>query len=124
LDVRNRRWGTAVFGRGEILPLRVLLLLVALAVLPALFSCAPGDEAPEPVVYRLSSPDPSTQVAEIQGTFPTEGRTTLEIAMPTWSPGFYRIQDYASKVLELSAVGPGGEVLPVTRTVPRLSSTS
>ncbi len=116
LGVRNRRCGTTVVGKDAGLPLRVLLLLVSLSFLPPLSSCEPGSGAPEPVVYRLSFPDPSTQVAEIQGTFPTEGRTTLEIAMPTWSPGFYRVQDYAAKVLELSATGPGGEGLPVTRT--------
>jgi predicted metalloprotease with PDZ domain len=70
------------------------------------------------VVYSIRFPDLSEQLAEIEVAFPTGGLAELELRMPVWSPGFYRVQDYAAKVRDLSARGPDGEVFPVSKSRP------
>jgi predicted metalloprotease with PDZ domain len=76
------------------------------------------DSGREPLVYSVRFPDPSAQLAEIEAVFPTGGQPEIELRMPIWSPGFYRVQDYAARVRDLSAVGPGDEILPVSKTRP------
>ena len=38
--------------------------------------------------------------------------------MPTWTPGFYRVEDYAARVQSLVAKTPDGATLDVTRPAP------
>ncbi len=92
-----------------------LSLLLALAVAQG---CQVGAPGPEPVVDTFRFPAPETQFAEVEMAVPTEGRAEIDLMMPVWSPGFYRVQDYASKVSEVSARTPAGEPLTVERTLP------
>src|SRR5436189_6103556 len=59
--------------------------------------------ANEPITYAVKITAPATHVAEVEATFPTQGRGVIELMMPVWSPGFYRVEDYASRVEDLSA---------------------
>lgn len=118
VPVPGRRDGGAFTGRLPIRPLRILLLAVSVSILSAVGSCASRRHIPEPVRYAIRFPDATAQIAEIEGTFPTGGAAEMEVAIPTWSPGFYRVQDYAARILDLTAVGPEGEDLPVNRTRP------
>jgi len=52
-------------------------------------------------------------MAEIDLTVPTDGQSDIEFFMPIWSPGFYRVQDYASKIEEIAARNAEGETLPL-----------
>ena len=45
--------------------------------------------------------------------FPTAGRPAIEIMMAVWSPGFYRVEDYARRVEDLSAKAADGTELKV-----------
>jgi predicted metalloprotease with PDZ domain len=92
-------------------------LILLLALLGSL-QAAQYRPGPEPVTYTLRFPDPATQFAEIEASFPTGGSQELDLMMPVWSPGYYRVQDYAARVRELSAQTPGGEDLLVERTLP------
>ena len=47
---------------------------------------------------------------------PTEGRPAVELMMAVWSPGFYRVEDYARKVEGVSARTPDGMALEVEST--------
>jgi predicted metalloprotease with PDZ domain len=76
-----------------------------LAVATATFA-ATASFATEPVVYAVKVAVPETHYAEIRATFPTGGRGVIELMMPVWSPGFYRVEDYASRVEDLSARSP------------------
>jgi predicted metalloprotease with PDZ domain len=76
---------------------------------------AAGPE-PEPVVYTIRVPSPETQIATIEASLPTEGRAVIEVMMPIWSPGFYRIEDYAAQVRTVSARATDGDALEVERT--------
>jgi len=71
---------------------------------------------PEPVVYTIRVPSPEAQIATIEASLPTDGRSAVEVMMPIWSPGFYRIEDYAGQVRSLIAGGPHGGALEVERT--------
>lgn len=69
--------------------------------------------AGEPIVYTLKVPVPESHVTEVDAEFPTDGRASIELMMPIWSPGFYRVEDYAAKLHDFSAKTPAGEPLAV-----------
>jgi predicted metalloprotease with PDZ domain len=96
----------------------LLFWFVAVPGFIGLLACQGPQETPAPVVYHMTFPDLEAQVAEIEIRVPTEDHPSVELMMPRWSPGFYRVQDYAGKVMELSARSPDGETLPVERTRP------
>jgi predicted metalloprotease with PDZ domain len=45
-----------------------------------------------PIVHRLRIPAPQSQYAEVEVTVPSEGRASVELMMPVWTPGFYRVE--------------------------------
>src|SRR4030095_14594097 len=92
--------------------LTLWVILVAILVwLPV--SPAPAAIAPEPIDYTLRFPSPEAHHAEIEAAFPARGRASIELMMPIWSPGFYRVEDYASRIQSLSARAPDGKTLKV-----------
>lgn len=86
--------------------------LVAAVTLSGLVWAA---RAAEPIIYTVKFPAPDTRIAEVEAAFPTGKRATVDLMMPVWSPGFYRVEDYASRVQGLSARAPDGETLAVTQ---------
>jgi predicted metalloprotease with PDZ domain len=89
-------------------------VLPALAAFLAVAVGAAG-AAPSAVQYTIRLPDLATHVAEIEATFPTGRRATIELMMPVWSPGFYVLQDHASRVERLTARSAAGQELAVER---------
>src|SRR5262245_32035995 len=87
----------------------IALVVWATAATP-LAGAAPADE---PIVYAVKFPAPATHVAEVEATVPTGGRASVELMMPVWTPGFYRVEDYAGKVRGLAARTPDGKPLEV-----------
>ena len=63
-------------------------------------------DRPKPIVYTVRFPTPDKHIAEVVATIPTGQRPTVELMMAVWSPGFYRVEDYARNVHDLSAIGP------------------
>lgn len=88
-----------------------------LAVLLCVFACHTVlfGQSLEPIVYTVRMPAPETQYAEIEAIVPTSGAQEVEMMMPTWSPGYYRVEDYASKVEALNARTIDGTIRPVTQ---------
>jgi predicted metalloprotease with PDZ domain len=70
-------------------------------------------EAADPIRYTVTFPSPERHLAQVEAIFPTEGKATIELFMPVWSPGFYRVEDYAKHVEELEARTPDGMKLNV-----------
>jgi predicted metalloprotease with PDZ domain len=70
----------------------------------------------EPITYAIRIPAPATHEIVVQATVPTSGRASLDLMMPTWSPGYYRVEDYAANVRDVSAETPGGQSLTVAKT--------
>jgi predicted metalloprotease with PDZ domain len=85
----------------------LLLLVVGLAPQTA------SAQTPSPIVYTVKLPAPETHFAEIEATIPTDGRAAIELMMPIWSPGFYKVEDYAGKVQGLAARTADGKPLQV-----------
>jgi predicted metalloprotease with PDZ domain len=88
-------------------------LLAGLALLAMGSSAGVGAQAPEPIVYTVKFPSPEKHLAEIEAVVPTARQPSIQMMMPVWSPGFYRVQDYAKQVENLSARTPDGATLAV-----------
>ena len=93
----------------------VFMTVSACAAAPAGGAAA---QALEPIVYTIRVPSPATHVAQVDAVVPTDGRATVEMMMPVWSPGYYVVQDYAGRVLALSARAADGTALKVERPQP------
>ena len=89
---------------------------VLLAALACLFVPVrlPLARTPEPIIYTVRLL-PETQAADVQAIVPTDGRAAIEVMMAVWSPGFYRVENYARYVEGLTARTPDGTVLEVSQ---------
>ena len=83
----------------------VMRAWLAVAFLWSLAASGPASaaQALDPIVYTVRIPSPETQYAEIEAVVPTGGADSIELMMPIWSPGYYRVEDYAARVEELKA---------------------
>ena len=91
----------------------LLAILFSLAT-----AAAQGRAQPvEPIRYTFRVVDAAKHIAEIEARIPTSG-SALDLMMPTWTPGFYRVEDYAARVQSLIAKTPDGVTLDVTRPAP------
>lgn len=102
-------------------PARVLIRAVMLFtrfLLPAFLSAfvSPGTSTapPQPIVYTLCAPAPATQILDIEARIPTDGKASIELMLPVWSPGYYVVQDYAKNVQDLVARTSDGRTLGMT----------
>jgi predicted metalloprotease with PDZ domain len=72
-------------------------------------------QAPAPLVYTVRFPEPAKNYALVEAAVPTGKQASVELMMPVWTPGFYRVEDYAGRVQSLAARAPGGEGLAAER---------
>ena len=72
----------------------------------------------EPIVYTLKFPSPNEHVADVEAVFPTDRRPSVEIKMAVWSPGYYRVEEYAKRVDGLKARTTDGAALEIETTRP------
>ncbi|MCI0487830.1 MAG: M61 family peptidase [Blastocatellia bacterium] len=70
-------------------------------------------QAIEPIAYTIRVPAPETHFAEVEVVVPAGRRASIEMMMAVWTPGFYRVEDYAGRVQNLSARTPDGKPLQV-----------
>jgi len=73
-------------------------------------------QALPPIVYTVSAPAPDTHYIEVEARVPTGGRSAVDLMMPVWSPGFYRVENYADRVDQLRARAEDGAPLDVEKT--------
>src|SRR5262249_12563181 len=90
-------------------PVAVLLLLMGIAPQSS------RAQTPQPIVFDVRFPSPEKHVAEVLAAVPTNGRAAIETMMAVWSPGFYRIEDYAKEVESFQARTPEGTELEVAQ---------
>ncbi len=67
----------------------------------------------QPIVYTIKMPAPEKHTVEIEAIVPTDNRPTIDMMMAVWSPGFYRVQDYAKQIDKLTARNSDGISLDV-----------
>ncbi|MBS1808388.1 MAG: M61 family metallopeptidase [Acidobacteria bacterium] len=92
---------------------QIVFALLAGWVISAQSFAAPA--ADEPIIYTIKFPAPATHIAEVEVSIPAYKRPAVELMMPIWSPGFYRVEDYASRVQNLTAHTADGKPLTVTQ---------
>jgi predicted metalloprotease with PDZ domain len=69
--------------------------------------------AVEPITFTVRFPAPDKHIAEVEASYPTDGRESIELMLPIWTPGFYRVENYAGQVQDLSARTPDRQALTV-----------
>jgi predicted metalloprotease with PDZ domain len=95
-----------------------ILALVKLTLAALTIAGAPRASAQElePIAYAIRIPAPDTHEIVVQATVPASGQSSLDLMMPTWSPGYYRVEDYTANVRDISAETPDGQPLVVEKT--------
>lgn len=63
-------------------------------------------------------PAPGRHQLEVEATFPTAGRECLDLMMAVWSPGFYKVENYATRVESISARTEGGTAVALEHPAP------
>lgn len=90
----------------------------SLGAIAFLAGCSRPAATPEPLSYTVRIEEPAARLARIELVVPAGGRESLELMLPIWSPGYYRVEDYAARVRDLEARAPDGTSLEVERTRP------
>lgn len=74
--------------------------------------------AAQDVRYELRISDLDKQLATVTATFPTKGKDSLELFLPVWSPGFYKVENYHEQLTDFVARGGGEQTLAVVQPKP------
>jgi predicted metalloprotease with PDZ domain len=70
----------------------------------------------EPIRYTVSFPAPHTHYLEVEASYPTEGRASIDLMMAVWTPGSYLIREYERHVEAMTAADPSRAPLAVEKT--------
>jgi predicted metalloprotease with PDZ domain len=62
--------------------------------------------------YRVSMPQPSNHLFEVELTLSPWSAGTLEVRLPVWTPGSYLVREYARHVQDVEALDAAGQPLP------------
>lgn len=65
----------------------------------------------DPIVYSIKFHAPDTHFAEVEVSAPTGKRPSIEMMMAVWSPGFYRVENYPTRVQDFAARTTEGAAL-------------
>lgn len=72
---------------------------------------------PRTIRYTLSVPHPERHLLLVRATFGAlAGRATLDLVLPVWAPGSYKVRDFSKQLQDLVAVDENGRTLAVTKT--------
>jgi len=94
----------------------LLVLFVCFVLAPSALHV--GAQKLEPLVYTISFPNPASRTFNVSVTVPTEKRTSVDLMMAIWSPGFYGLQNYTRQVSAFAAKASDGATLEVTQPTP------
>ena len=94
---------------------RGLLLAVAVSIVVAAPVRLPA-QALAPIAYTVRISAPDSHFIEIDAVIPTGKRPSIELMMPIWSPGYYRVEDYAAQVSDVVAKTPDGQPLSIEKS--------
>lgn len=86
---------------------------VGLLALVASDAHIPAAQSLDPIVYTIRAPAPDTHIAEVEASVPTGNQASIELMMAVWSPGFYRVENYAARIQDFTARTPDGASLHV-----------
>ncbi|HZI79790.1 MAG TPA: PDZ domain-containing protein [Vicinamibacterales bacterium] len=95
---------------------RLLVPLVAAALLMTHADSAAAQTAAEPLRYTLSFPAPQTHYMEVSVAVPTDRRPEVELMMAVWTPGSYLVREYERNVEAVTAAAADGRALAVVKS--------
>jgi len=96
--------------------IRLLVLVVATALLMTHADSAAAQTAAEPLRYTLSFPAPQTHYMEVSVAVPTDRRPEVELMMAVWTPGSYLVREYERNVEAVTAAAADGRALAVVKS--------
>lgn len=89
------------------------------ATSPPAADALPTQKAPSaPIIHNLGFPAPALHMLDVQSAVPTDGRASIELMMSMWTPGFYRMENYARDVQNFKAYTLEGQALTVEQPTP------
>ncbi|MDE3152956.1 MAG: M61 family metallopeptidase [Gemmatimonadota bacterium] len=88
-----------------------LISLLALAFPTALLA-----QLGAPISYAVTFPNRAAHYAHVRAQYPTDGQPTVELMMADWSPGYYKVENYADNVDSVLAATPDGRPMAVRHT--------
>jgi hypothetical protein len=71
-----------------------------------------------PLSYVIRLPDPASKTFVVDVVVPSDGRDSVILIMPIWSPGMYTLQSYGDRVTAISAKAADGTTLDVSKPTP------
>jgi predicted metalloprotease with PDZ domain len=92
---------------------RAPILAVALVATSLAY---PHAQQLEPVRYVLRIPEPATHYIEVQATYPTSRKPTIELMMAVWTPGSYLIREFERHVEQVRALDRSGHALQIEKS--------
>ena len=92
-----------------------LMAVLAAAVLSPSPIAAQSRMSLEPITYTLRFPAPATHYVEVEASVPA-GQPAVELMMAVWTPGSYLVREYERHVEGVTAKGPDGAALVVTKS--------
>ncbi len=96
--------------------MRASVVAFAAALGCTLVCTRPADaQSGDRIAYTLSVPAPEQHTLDVAARIPTGGQDSVILVMPIWSPGFYRVEDYAGKVQAITATDSAGDTLALRR---------
>ncbi len=69
-----------------------------------------------PIRYTLRFPKRAQHLIDVEAIMPTDGRASIELMMPVWTPGSYLVREYARQVEGLEARSGDGAPLAIEKT--------
>lgn len=88
------------------------LLALAAALAAPSSACA---QQLEPITYTVRIPAPRTHYLEVEASYPTAGRPSLDLMMAVWTPGSYLIREFARNVERVSARSSTNQPLAIEK---------
>ena len=92
-----------------------LLLPLAPTVGATSLETETAQRAPQHPTYRVTFPERQNHYFSVRADLPTGGKSSLNVWMAAWTPGSYKIRDYARFVEEITAHSPAGSPLQIEK---------
>ncbi len=73
------------------------------------FPSTPSSRIPSATPLRIAAP--ATHYLDVEASFPTSGKPTIDLMMAVWTPGSYLVREFARHVEQVRARNPSGQAL-------------
>ena len=98
------------------LTLRSCLVAAMLALVTPVATALHAQQPLDPIRYVLRIPEPKTHYIDVEATFPTAGKPTVELMMAVWTPGSYLVREFARNVEQVRAHSAAAPSLSIRKS--------